>query len=227
MGTELAIDEGSHHAPAQIALTAQPNGTGWSLTGTKRMVCEGMAADTLIVAARTAGHPGDRHGITLFLCPVDASGITRTALRQIDSRGAALISFDGTALDAAAVLGTVNEGYALLEQILDRSRAVLAAEMLGSAVQAFETTVDYLKTRVQFGKPIGAFQALQHRATDMLAEIELTRSAVYAALQAIDEDANDIATLVSMAKAPCGQDAASYRAGNGADARRHWHDRRA
>ncbi|MBP8671444.1 MAG: acyl-CoA dehydrogenase family protein [Sphingobium sp.] len=201
----LAIDEGSHHAPAQIALTAQPNGTGWSLTGTKRMVCEGMAADTLIVAARTAGHPGDRHGITLFLCPVDASGITRTALRQIDSRGAALISFDGTALDAAAVLGTVNEGYALLEQILDRSRAVLAAEMLGSAVQAFETTVDYLKTRVQFGKPIGAFQALQHRATDMLAEIELTRSAVYAALQAIDEDANDIATLVSMAKALAGK----------------------
>jgi len=201
----LAIDEGSHHAPAQIALTAQPNGTGWSLTGTKRMVCEGMAADTLIVAARTAGHPGDRHGMTLFLCPVDASGVTRTALRQIDSRGATLISFDGTALDAAAVLGTVNEGYALLEQILDRSRAVLAAEMLGSAVQAFETTVDYLKTRVQFGKPIGAFQALQHRATDMLAEIELTRSAVYAALQAIDEDANDIATLVSMAKALAGK----------------------
>lgn len=103
------------------------------------------------------------------------------------------------------MLGTVNEGYALLEQILDRSRAVLAAEMLGSAVQAFETTVDYLKTRVQFGKPIGAFQALQHRATDMLAEIELTRSAVYAALQAIDEDANDIATLVSMAKALAGK----------------------
>jgi alkylation response protein AidB-like acyl-CoA dehydrogenase len=168
-------------------------------------VFEGMAAGQFIVVARTSGAPGDANGISLFLCPADASGISRTALRQIDSRGAAIVELRDVVLPADALLGEVDNGLSLLDKVLDRSRAVLAAEMLGSTLQAFEVTIDYLKTRVQFGKPIGAFQALAHRATDMLGEIELTRSAVHAALQAIDEDSAEVPVLASLAKAMAGK----------------------
>jgi alkylation response protein AidB-like acyl-CoA dehydrogenase len=201
----LALEEGAHHAPNRIALKAERADGDWRLNGVKQQVPEGMAAGLFIVAARTSGTPGDAGGMSLFLCPTDAPGISRTALRQIDSRGAAIVKFRDVALPADALLGALDGGLPLLEQTLDRTRAVLAAEMLGSTLQAFEVTVDYLKTRVQFGKPLGAFQTLAHRATDMLGEIELTRSAVQAALQAIDADEPDVPALVSLAKAVAGK----------------------
>jgi len=200
----LAIDEGAHHAPEKVALKAEKSGSGYKLSGSKSFVLEGMAAGLLIVSARTSGKFGDTDGITLFLVAGDAKGVSRKRLHLADSRGAANITFDGVEVGADAVLGEVDKGYALLEKTLDRARAGLCAEMLGSAVQAFEVTLDYLKVRVQFGQVIGSFQALQHRAAKMFTDLELARSAVEAALQAIDADTPDVPELVSLAKAKMG-----------------------
>ena len=200
----LAVDEGAHHAPEKVALKAEKSGSGYKLSGSKSFVLEGLAADLLVVSARTSGQPGDTDGITLFLVPGDAKGVSRKRLHLADSRGAANITFDGVEVGEDAVLGEVDKGHALLEKTLDRARAGLCAEMLGSAVQAFEITLDYLKVRVQFGQVIGSFQALQHRAAKMFTDLELARSAVEAALQAIDADTPDVPELVSLAKAKMG-----------------------
>lgn len=200
----LAVDEGAHHAPEKVALKAEKSGSGYKLTGAKSFVLEGLAANLLVVSARTSGKPGDTDGITLFLVAGDAKGVSRKRLHLADSRGAANITFDGVEVGADAVLGEVDKGYALLEKTLDRARAGLCAEMLGSAVQAFEVTLDYLKVRVQFGQVIGSFQALQHRAAKMFTDLELARSAVEAALQAIDANTPDVPELVSLAKAKMG-----------------------
>ena len=200
----LAIDEGPHHAPEKVALEAKKSGAGYTLSGKKTFVLEGMAAALFIVSARTSGKPGDKDGITLFLVPADAKGVSRHALKLADSRGAANVSFENVEVGADAVLGAADKGGELLEKVLDRARAGLAAEMLGSALQAFETTLDYLKTRVQFGQVIGSFQALQHRAAKMFTDLELARSCVEAALAAIDNDSPDVPELVSLAKAKVG-----------------------
>jgi alkylation response protein AidB-like acyl-CoA dehydrogenase len=200
----LAVDEGAHHAPEKVALTAAKSGAGYSLSGTKTFVIEGLAANLLVVSARTSGKPGDKDGITLFLVPADAKGVSRKRLALADSRGAANITFDKVEVGADAVLGAADKGWDVLEKTLDRVRAALAAEMLGAANQAFETTLDYLKVRVQFGQVIGSFQALQHRAAKMFTDLELARSAVEAALQAIDADSPDVPELVSLSKAKMG-----------------------
>jgi len=196
-----AIDEHAHHAPASTALKAAKTGDGWTLSGKKSFVLDGMAADAFILAARTLGEPGDEGGITLFLVPAAAPGLSRTRLKTVDSRGAADVTFDIVGVGADAVIGLVDQGFGVLDQALDRTRAGLAAEMLGQASQAFEITLDYLKTRVQFGQVIGTFQALQHRAAKMFTELEMTRSCVEAALDAIDDNANDVRALCSLAKA--------------------------
>jgi alkylation response protein AidB-like acyl-CoA dehydrogenase len=199
--TALALEEHPHHAPAQTALAATRADRGWSLTGSKRFVIDGGAADLFIIAARTSGQAGDDHGLTLFLVPGDAQGLARKRLSTVDSRGAADISLADVRLGDDAVLGSVDLGFDLLDKILDRARTGLAAEMVGSAAQAFEITLDYLKTRTQFGQLIGAFQALQHRAAKMFTALEMTRSCVEAALDAIDGNANDVRALCSLAKA--------------------------
>ena len=200
----LAVDEGPHHAPKTIRLAATARADGFALTGRKMAVPEGMAADIFVVSARTSGEPGERAGISLFLVPADAIGVSREPLRLIDSRGWATVTFDKVAVNSNALLGGTGEGWDLLERVLDCARAGLAAEMLGSALQAFEMTLDYLKIRVQFGQPIGAFQALQHRAAKMFSELELARSCVEAALSAIDNEASNTRELVSLAKAKVG-----------------------
>ena len=197
----LAVDEGAHHAPAKIALKAAKSGGGWTLSGKKSFVLDGGVADFLIVAARTSGKVGEAGGITLFLVDGNAKGLSRQKLKSVDSRGVANLSFDNVEVGADAVLGSVDQGYGILEATLDRARAGLAAEMLGSATQAFETTLDYLKTRVQFGQLIGTFQSLQHRAAKMYTDLELTRSCVEAALSSIDNNSNDVPQLASLAKA--------------------------
>ncbi|PTT78703.1 acyl-CoA dehydrogenase, partial [Pseudomonas sp. HMWF010] len=138
----LAVDEHAHHAPARIALSATASGDGFTLNGSKTFVLDGNAADLLIVAARTSGTSGDTAGITLFLVPGDAPGVTRTHLSLIDSRGASKITFTDVQVAATAVLGEVDKGWAVLEPTLDRAYAGLAAEMLGSANAAFEITLD-------------------------------------------------------------------------------------
>jgi alkylation response protein AidB-like acyl-CoA dehydrogenase len=196
----LAIDEGAHHAPLNTALEAGTVGAGFVLNGSKTFVLDGEAADLLIVAARTSGAAGDSDGITLFLVPGDAPGVTRTHLALTDSRGAARIEFDGVKVGADAVLGEVGKGWTILEPVLDRAYAGLAAEMLGAATAAFEITLDYIKTRTQFGQVIGTFQALQHRAAKLFTDLETTRSCVEAALEAADAG-GDTRMLASLAKA--------------------------
>ena len=197
----LALEEGPHHAPTRIGTNATQAGADYILSGQKKFVLDGHVADQLIVVARTAGAHRDRDGITLFLVPADAPGITRTRNSMVDSRNAASIRFDNVRVGADAVLGPVDGGAKVLDAILDRARAGLAAEMLGSAAEAFERTLQYLKDRRQFGVAIGSFQALKHRAAQMFCEIEATRSAVLAATAAIDEGAADAPALASLAKA--------------------------
>jgi alkylation response protein AidB-like acyl-CoA dehydrogenase len=197
----LALEEAAHHAPTRIATTAQRDGAGYRLTGRKCFVLDGHIAEMLVVAARTGGGRDDRQGITLFLVPARTAGITRTRTIMVDSRNAARVQLDGVSVGPEAVLGQVDGGADLLDQVLDRARAGLAAEMLGSASEAFERTVQYLKDRKQFGVAIGTFQALKHRAAQMFCEVEATRSAVMAATAALDAQANDAALLASLAKA--------------------------
>jgi alkylation response protein AidB-like acyl-CoA dehydrogenase len=203
LGT-LAVDEGSHHAPEKITLKAEKSGSGYKLNGKKIFVIDGGTADIIIVAARTSGKTGDKNGITLFIVEGKAPGLARETLKSVDSRGVANLTFKDVSVGADAVLGPVDNGFGILEATLDRARIGLSAEMLGHAVQSFETTLDYLKTRVQFGQPIGTFQALQHRAAKMFTDLELVRSCVEAALQAIDREANDVAQFASLAKAKVG-----------------------
>ena len=200
----LALEEGAHHAPYRIAAAAERAGKGFRLSGEKRFVLDGHVANLLVVAARTDGAQDDRRGITLFLVPADAPGITRTRTVMVDSRNAASIRFDKVELGEDQVLGSLGDGADLLDPLLDRARVALAAEMLGSAAEAFERIVQYLKDRKQFGVPIGSFQALKHRAAEMFCEIELARSAVIAALSALDAKANDASRLASLAKAKAG-----------------------
>src|SRR5690606_31354514 len=176
----LAVDVGPHLAPAKVATTV----SGGKLNGKKTFVLEGPAANLLIVSAKA----GDK--IELYLVKADAAGVERQKLNLADSRGAANITFKYVAVSDADKL---NGGAELLEKVLDRARAGLAAEMLGAATQAFETTLDYLKTRVQFGQVIGSFQALQHRAAKMFTELELSRSTVEAPLAAVDNDSPAVA----------------------------------
>ena len=166
---------------------------------------EGAAADLFIVAARTTGAPGDDGGIGLFLVPADAAGVERAPLRTMDHRGYARLRLRDVRVAADAVLGEAGAMQPVLEQVLDRLRAGLSAEMLGVACQSFDMTLDYLKNRVQFGKVIGSFQALGHRAADLFTEMELTRSCVEAALQAIDAEGEDVAKLCSLAKCRAGE----------------------
>ncbi len=196
--TALALEEGAHHAPYSIATKAEKSGDGYQLTGSKKFVLDGHVADILIVVARTSGDTNAREGLSFFLVDGGAKGLKVTRTIMADSRNAANVELKKV---PAVLLGTKGSASKVLDRVLDIGRAAVSAEMLGGTQEAFERTVDYLKTREQFGVPIGSFQALKHRAADMFCEIELSKSAVLAALSALDEDADDVAQLASLAKA--------------------------
>lgn len=202
----VALDEKPHFAPYSVETRAEASGDGYRLSGRKCFVLDGHVADKLVVVARTSGAPGDRDGLTLFLVDRVAKGVEVTRTIMVDSRNAAIVVLDGA--EAERVLGEVDRGADVLDPALDRATAALCAEMLGLMTQAFEQTIEYLKTREQFGVKIGTFQALKHRAATMFCEIELARSIVRETMAAIDEDGPDVPTLVSVAKARC-SDAAS------------------
>ncbi len=197
----LALDEGTHHAPLNIATEAERNGQGYTLNGAKRFVSDGHNADVFIIVARTFGEAGQAHGISLFIVPKDTDGLTVQALNTVDSHGAAHLHLEDVAVPEGSVIGAVDAGWEVLEPALDRARIALAAEALGSAQAAFDMTLEYLQTRKQFGQLIGSFQSLQHRAAKMFTELELTRSCIAAALSGVDAGRNDVAELASLAKA--------------------------
>ncbi len=197
----LALEESPRHQPHTIETRVERNGDGYVVNGAKYFVFDGHVADRLIVVARSSGSVTSRDGITLCLVARDAPGLTVTRTTMVDARNAANIVFDGVQIGVDAILGDVEGGYAALEPALDAARVGLAAEMLGGGLEAFERTLAYLKMREQFDVPIGSFQALKHRAALMFCELELTRSAVLAAANALDEDSATRAELASLAKA--------------------------
>lgn len=201
----LGLDEGTHHAPWKVVTAAVRREEGYTLNGVKRFVPGGQFADLFVIVARTYGTSGDRDGLTLFLVPKEAAGISVQVLNTLDSHGAAHVVLEQVHVPTSHALGPVDEGDTLLEHVLDRARIALAAEMLGTATAAFEMTLEYLKTRKQFGQLIGSFQALQHRAAIMFTDLELTRSSIGAALSAIDTGRNDVPLLASLAKARAGE----------------------
>ena len=179
------------------------DGEGWRISGEKVQVLDGGVADALVVSARTGGDERDRDGITLFLIPRTSTGLTVQRQHRVDSRNAALITLDGVRVGKDAIVGEPGQGAALLERVVDSATVGLCAEMLGAMSEAFDRTLEYLKTRDQFGVPIGSFQALKHRAAEMFIDIELCRSSVMAAARSIDAGDAEAALLVSLAKARC------------------------
>ena len=200
----LAVDEGTKHRPLMTKMQAVRSGNGFRLNGDKAFVVDGHTAGLLIVAARTAGSAGEREGLTLFLVDPGTKGIETERTAMLDSHNAARIKFDNVEVDADGVLGEVDQGGALLEGVLNIGRGAIASEMVGVAEEVFGRTVSYLKERKQFGKAIGEFQALQHRAAQLYIDIEITRAAVLKALQALDTDIGKAAAAVAVAKARAG-----------------------
>ena len=203
----LAVDERAKHAPSATALRAERSGNGFALAGDKCFVVDGHVADLLIVAARSAGAPGETDGLTLFLVDAKAKGIETERSVMVDAHNAARIKFDRVQVDADAVIGEVDRGWPLLEGVLNAGRAAVAAELIGVGEGAFGRTLTYLKDRKQFGQPLGSFQALQHRAAHLFTELEITQAAVLKALQVLDSDFERATTIVSVAKARAGASA--------------------
>jgi len=203
----LALDEGTKHRPTHTALKAAAAGAGFTLDGAKCFVLDGHVADLLVVAARTAGQPGDTEGITLFLVERTAPGVSVERTAMVDAHNAARLQFSGVQVGADALLGPLHGGWPALCAALDAGRAAAAAELLGLADEVFERTVGYLKERRQFGKVIGEFQGLQHRAAHLYSELEITRAAVIHAQQTLDAGASGAADAVAVAKARAGRSA--------------------
>jgi len=190
--TSLALAYGERQSRYDLAdcrTTAKKAGNGWRLDGTKTWVLNGHAADQLIVSARTSGAPTDRAGISLFIVDGQAEGVRRITVPAMDGQKAGQVELTGVEVGADRLLGAEGEGFEALEWAVDRGAAAACAEAQGELSELFERTVAYLKQRQQFGVPIGTFQALQHRAADMYAEVELCKSvSMLAAIQADDDD---------------------------------------
>ncbi len=186
---------------AAVDTSADRSGGGWVLRGEKAHVVDGTVADHLVVTARARDSEG---GISLFLVPANAKGVSVVPQSRIDGRSCAIVRLESVAVGGETRLGS-DQGMRLLERVVDAGTVALAAEMLGGMSAAFAMTLDYLKTRVQFGVPIGSFQALQHRASRMFVETELARSAVMyasALLDGLDASASS-RRAASVAKAKC------------------------
>lgn len=197
----LALEEGNRHSPCNIATSAEETPDAFIINGSKVFVLDGHTTKKLLVVARTSGEQQDRKGISVFIVDADCAGIEIKRTIMMDSRNAANITFNNVKVEKSALLGEMGNAFPLLDQVLDRGRAIVAAEMLGGCLEMFQRTLEYLKEREQFGVKIGSFQALKHRASIMFIEIELSKSVVLEVLTAIDNKSEDLAKLASIAKA--------------------------
>ncbi len=196
----------SRHELADIATTATVQGDGYGIDGSKSVVVHGDQANKLIVSARSSGGQRDRDGISLFVVPADAEGVTISGYRSLDGQRAANVVLDKVKVDASALIGAAGQGWDILDACADYGAALLCAEALGAMEALFDATLEYLKTRTQFGAPIGKFQALQHRMADMFIHLEQARSmALLAAVKADVPDANERRAAVSAAKYRVGE----------------------
>lgn len=196
----FAIDETAHHRPENTTLKAMPDGDGYALSGMKTFVCDGHVADTILVLARTSGEAGETDGLSLFMVEKGAAGLIVDRTVMTDSRNWAKLTFEGVRVGTDAVVGPLDGAFDAIEPALDRARIIIAAELLGIAQECLDRTVEYLRERKQFGVVIGTFQGLQHRASHLFSEIEVTRSAVLKAMQVADAG-GDIRWFASLAKA--------------------------
>ncbi|MEQ9143598.1 MAG: acyl-CoA dehydrogenase family protein [Parvibaculaceae bacterium] len=197
----LALEEGPHHNPTQIATTATASGDKFVLNGEKTFVLDGHVADHLIVVARTSGEVNDQAGLTLFLVDPASKGVEVTRTLMADNHNAANVKLTDVEVPASAVLGSVDGGWDILEPVLDFGRIGVSAELLGLIQESFDQTLAYIKERKQFGVVIGSFQALKHRMAEMFAELEVCRSIVLDALSAVEDRRNDVPSVASLAKA--------------------------
>jgi alkylation response protein AidB-like acyl-CoA dehydrogenase len=180
-----------------ITVEATKAGDGWKISGTKMFVLDGHVADLILVAARTDA------GVSLFHLASDADGLTRTALSTMDqTRKQARLEFADV---PATLIGAEGEGWSVLERVLDLTAVALAAEQVGGAQECLEMAVEYAKVRVQFGRPIGSFQAIKHKCADMLLEVESAKSAAYYAGWCAAELNDELPTVASLAKAYCSE----------------------
>src|SRR6201991_137556 len=200
------LEKNSRYDLADVSTTAKKKGDGWVIDGEKFVVLNGDSADTLIVTARTKGSQRDRNGIGLFLVPANAKGVTIKGYPTQDSLHASDISFAGVEVGADAVIGDPENALPLIEQVVDDARIAMCAEAVGAMDESLKSTVEYLKTRTQFGVPIGSFQVLQHRAADMFVAVEQARSmSMYATMAADFDDPKERANAVAAAKVQIGR----------------------
>jgi len=187
---------------AGITATAREARGGFTLTGAKMFVPDAHLADVLIIAARSRDGSTMEDGVSLFLVPKDAAGLTIRRLPSVDeTRKLCEVTLDNVAVPGSALLGELHQGWAPLQRVIDRAAVALSAEMCGAAQRVLDMTVDYAKLRVAFGKPIGTYQGVKHKCADMLVEIENAKSLTYYAAWAVDEGEADAPLAVSMAKA--------------------------
>jgi pimeloyl-CoA dehydrogenase small subunit len=200
------LEKQSRYDLFDVATSAKKKGDGYIIDGEKFVVLNGENADTLIVTARTKGVQRDRGGIGVFIVPADAKGVTRKGYPTQDGLHAADITFTGVEVGADAVIGNPEDALPLIERVVDEARVALCAEAVGLMDESLKTTVEYIKTRKQFGVAIGSFQALQHRAADMFVALEQARSMSMFATMANDfDDAKERATAVAAAKVQIGK----------------------
>jgi acyl-CoA dehydrogenase len=200
----LAYQEaGARYDTCSVATAARKTQDGYRLSGAKIQIAGGFGAEAFIVTARTSGSRSDDHGITMFLVPAGTPGIEIVRQHRVDSRNAAMLKLTDAQVPDTAIVGQLDGGREVLEDVIDRATVALCGEMLGAMAEALDRTLAYLKERVQFGVVIGTFQALKHRVARLFIEVELARSAVLAAARAIDEGSEHRAALTSNAKARC------------------------
>jgi pimeloyl-CoA dehydrogenase small subunit len=191
---------------ADVLTTAREDGAGFVINGAKSLVLNGDVADKLVVSARLSGAQRDHDGIALFLVDAGAAGVARRGYPTVDGLRAAEVTLSNVTAPADAVIGEAGRGFTLIERVVDLAIAALVAEAVGAMAAMHELTVDYLKTRKQFGVPIGNFQVLQHRAADMLIALEEARSlALLASMMAEDPNPTERRKAIAAAKVQIGR----------------------
>jgi pimeloyl-CoA dehydrogenase small subunit len=200
------LEKNSRYDLHDVATSAKKKGDGWVIDGEKFVVINGENADTFVVTARTKGAQRDKSGIGVFLVPSDAKGVTKQTYPTQDGLRGADVSFTGVEVGADAAIGDPENGLPLIERVADEARTAMCAEAVGAMDESLKSTVEYLKTRKQFGVPIGSFQTLQHRAADMFVALEQARSmSMFATMASEFEDAKERATAVAAAKVQVGK----------------------
>lgn len=197
------LEDGGRYDAHFCATAARRVDGGFVVSGRKVFVMDGGLADKFIVSARTSGAVAEKKGITLFLVPKNASGLRTIPLKTIDGRNICMLELYNVSVPDTDMIGEPDAGYPLLSAAVDEATVGLCAEMVGGMQAVVHQTVQHISNRIQFGRPIGTFQALQHKAADMFIQKELAMSSVYFAVASISDRSGDVASAVSIAKAKC------------------------